>query len=70
MPIFEFKCCTCGKEFERLVFASEQGAVECPACGSTETTKEFSVFSCSGIERSLAGSCGSASSGGSSGGFS
>lgn len=69
MPIFEFKCNKCGREFERLVFTSENDEVECPACGSNETTKEFSVFSCSGIERSLAGSCGS-SSGGSSGGFS
>ncbi len=70
MPIFEFKCKKCENEFEKLVFASEENDVVCPACGSTETTKEFSVFSCSGIERSLAGSCGSASSGGSSGGFS
>jgi putative FmdB family regulatory protein len=68
MPIFEFKCDKCGKEFERLVYSSEDEKVECPGCGSTETTKEFSVFSCSNIEKSLGASCGSSSSGG--GGFS
>ncbi|MBM3301020.1 MAG: zinc ribbon domain-containing protein [Deltaproteobacteria bacterium] len=64
MPIYEFSCLKCGKEFERLVFASDAGAVKCPSCGSEETRKEFSVFACSGIEKSLSGSCGSASSGG------
>ena len=64
MPIFEFKCEECGKEFERLVFSSDSEKPGCPACGSTNTTKEFSVFSCSNIERGLASSCGSSSSGG------
>ncbi|MDQ7783796.1 MAG: zinc ribbon domain-containing protein [Desulfomonilaceae bacterium] len=64
MPIFEYVCSSCGKEFERLVFTSESDRVECPSCGSNETRKEFSVFSCSGIERSIAGSCGSTSTGG------
>jgi len=59
MPIYEFSCCQCGKDFEKLVFGSDEGKVTCPACGSEDTLKRYSIFSCSPIERSLAGSCGS-----------
>ncbi len=63
MPIYEFSCCTCGKDFEKLVFGSEEYSATCPECGSDDTRKRFSVFSCSPIERSLANSCGSGSPG-------
>ncbi|MEW6114501.1 MAG: zinc ribbon domain-containing protein [Thermodesulfobacteriota bacterium] len=62
MPIFEFECCRCGKEFERLVFASEEGSVACPECGSKETKKVVSVFSCSGVGKDIGGSCASSGS--------
>jgi putative FmdB family regulatory protein len=64
MPIFEFKCEKCDTEFERLVFASDTDAVTCPSCGSDENRKKFSVFACGGMDKALAGSCGSAPSGG------
>ncbi len=32
MPIFEYKCSQCDKEFEKLVFGNED--VVCPKCGS------------------------------------
>ncbi|MEW6532864.1 MAG: zinc ribbon domain-containing protein [Thermodesulfobacteriota bacterium] len=62
MPIFEFECSRCGKEFERLVFASEEGSVACPACGSEDTKKVVSVFSCSGVGKDVGGSCASGGS--------
>ncbi len=44
MPIYEFKCGQCGKEFESLVFSSNEDPVTCPVCSSTETRKILSVF--------------------------
>lgn len=63
MPIYEFACEQCGKVFERLVFGSGTEAVTCPACGSDQTRKQFSVFSCAGTDKALASSCGSGTPG-------
>jgi putative FmdB family regulatory protein len=42
MPIYEYACHDCGKEFEALV---RTGTVPtCPACGSVELEKQLSVF--------------------------
>lgn len=41
MPIFEYRCEKCGKEFEEVVFKDNE-AVACPACGSTQTGKLMS----------------------------
>ena len=43
MPIFEYACRTCGKEFEKLVRQSDP-APACPACQSGELTKKMSTF--------------------------
>lgn len=56
MPIFEYKCCNCGEDFEKLVFGSS--TVECPKCNSKDVKKKFSVFSATGTERPLAGTSG------------
>jgi putative FmdB family regulatory protein len=61
MPIYEFKCGKCGKEFETLVLRPGDEATSCPACGSKETKKILSAFSRTGLEKSLAASCGSSS---------
>ncbi len=42
MPIFEFSCDQCGKQFERLVFKSDE-PVSCPACGQDKVTKLMSA---------------------------
>lgn len=55
MPIFEFRCRECGKEFERLVFSSDEGNVACPQCGSGCTEKVMSVFACAASPRMSAG---------------
>lgn len=61
MPMFEYACHVCGREFETLV---RTGTVpECPACHSTELEKKLSVFATAApaAEAALAmpGACGS-----------
>jgi putative FmdB family regulatory protein len=41
MPIFEYACKSCGKEFEALVLPTT-AAPACPACKSTELEKLIS----------------------------
>jgi putative FmdB family regulatory protein len=58
MPIYEYHCLKCGKDFEALVFKNEE--VSCPACGSKELQKKFSVFATQGLEKNVGSqSCGS-----------
>jgi len=57
MPIFEFRCHKCGKEFERLVFASDKGSVPCPQCGSESTERVLSVFASNATGKMASGSC-------------
>ena len=42
MPLFEYACKSCDREFETLVRASK--APECPSCGSTDLERRLSVF--------------------------
>lgn len=46
MPIYEYACQDCGREFEALVRAGTVPA--CPACASTALEKKLSVFATSG----------------------
>ncbi|WP_461208864.1 FmdB family zinc ribbon protein [Desulfocurvus sp. DL9XJH121] len=62
MPIYEFKCGSCGKEFEEIVFDSELH-VKCPSCGSEKTDRLMSCCS-----HKSAGAGGSVSQASSSGG--
>jgi putative FmdB family regulatory protein len=43
MPIFEYKCESCGCEFEKLVKNSEQ-QVQCEKCLSENVNKKLSSF--------------------------
>ena len=43
MPIFEYRCETCDREFEKLVRPSE--VVDCPECGGLHLEKLFSTVS-------------------------
>ena len=42
MPIYEYACSKCGREFEALVRAGS--ALDCPSCHSTQLEKKLSVF--------------------------
>jgi putative FmdB family regulatory protein len=45
MPLYEFICSDCEKDFEALVpSANWRGAAACPHCGSKKLTKKLSVF--------------------------
>jgi len=43
MPIYEYQCASCGKDFEILVRSSSP-APECPVCKGTELRKKLSAF--------------------------
>jgi len=45
MPIFEYKCNKCEKEFERVVFSGEESNIYCPACKSEDVFKKMSATS-------------------------
>ncbi|MBN2538054.1 zinc ribbon domain-containing protein [candidate division WOR-3 bacterium] len=65
MPIREFCCNGCGVVFEALVFsADDEAAEQCPACGSTDHSRLYSVFGVAGTDKKLlsSGSCGSCAS--------
>jgi putative FmdB family regulatory protein len=60
MPVYEFACKKCGKDFEELVFSQDE-QVECPTCGGTDVSKKVSTFAFKSSGRFVAasgGSCG------------
>jgi len=63
MPIFEFKCNSCNKVFEEIVFSSntDSANIVCPECGAKNADKLMSAFSSStgASVGSGAASCGS-----------
>ena len=49
MPIYEYQCAACGKEFEALV-RNSAAAPTCPACNGSELRKKLSaIASISGV---------------------
>ena len=63
MPIYEYRCDTCGNEYEELTRrGTRDEEVECPECGTHESDRVLSAFAVSG------GSSGGGVSAGSSGG--
>ena len=65
MPIYEYSCDKCGKEFEELVYGSDEAA--CPDCGSDKTTR---LVSCACVRTGSSGDYGSYASSGGGGGCS
>jgi putative FmdB family regulatory protein len=45
MPLYEYACRSCGREFEYLTRADQTPS--CPSCSSTELEKQLSVFAVS-----------------------
>ena len=43
MPIFEYTCKKCGKEFERVVFSGDEKDITCPECKSKDVKKNMSA---------------------------
>ena len=66
MPLYEFRCSSCGHVFEELIFRqSEVAELECPECGAQQVDKLMSSFSAGSASRSSGSS--SASAGGACG---
>jgi putative FmdB family regulatory protein len=42
MPVYQYVCRSCGRDFDRLVMGQTQAA--CPACGGDNLERRFSVF--------------------------
>lgn len=68
MPLYEYRCKSCGEEFEKMVRFTATQTPFCPACRSQETEKKLSLVATRSLGGSFslgtsAGSCGSGSSG-------
>jgi putative FmdB family regulatory protein len=48
MPLYEYRCNTCGSSFEKMMRWSESGRVPvCPNCQSDDTSKKITTFASS-----------------------
>jgi putative FmdB family regulatory protein len=47
MPVYEYLCLECRREFERYVRTWSEG-VACPACASDRVEKQLSTFAMAG----------------------
>ena len=48
MPIYEYRCRTCGESFEKLVRMSTAiESIECPSCGERQAERLLSTFASS-----------------------
>lgn len=65
MPIYEYQCKKCRREFEELVFGSEEN-VACPGCRSKGVKRLMSAaaFKCNGsfVSTASSGGCSGCSS--------
>jgi putative FmdB family regulatory protein len=69
MPIFEYVCSGCGKQFEAIVYGSHKP--ECPSCHGSELEQQLSKFAVGGASTSTksapcgapAGACGAGAGG-------
>lgn len=51
MPLFDFKCRACGRQFETLVRPRDAEPPTCPACRGTDLEKLLSVPAVTSPER-------------------
>jgi len=65
MPIYEYICMSCQKEFEKIICGREED-IECPACKGKEVKKLMSAaaFKCNGnfVSTASSGGCSGCSS--------
>lgn len=64
MPIYEFKCSSCGHQFEELILGRlDMSEVSCPKCSKKNVERLLSVFSgCAASDNKSAGAGCSSSS--------
>ena len=52
MPIYEFKCASCGQRFDKLCSMGENGEkLACPKCGATGPGRVMSGFASRGSDK-------------------
>ncbi|MBI5868543.1 MAG: zinc ribbon domain-containing protein [candidate division Zixibacteria bacterium] len=45
MPIFSYRCESCGKMFDELIFsAAAEKSLSCPSCGGTSLKRQLAPF--------------------------
>jgi putative FmdB family regulatory protein len=44
MPIFDFSCNECGKNFDVMISNSDKDKVRCPQCSSAKVVQKLSLF--------------------------
>jgi putative FmdB family regulatory protein len=49
MPLFEYRCLDCKREFEKIVPRHDSSA-DCPNCASVRVEKQLSVFAVAGTQ--------------------
>ena len=60
MPLYEYRCSSCGEEFEKMVRFSQVGKPqECPKCQSDNTERQLSRIASFGSTSSSGSSCAS-----------
>ena len=61
MPIYEFRCATCGERFEALLSPTERAKARCPSCGAVRIERQLSTFAVgkTSVAGSAPGPCGS-----------
>ncbi len=67
MPVYVYRCCQCGAEFEKLVLTAARAAeVACPVCQSVEVERRPALFGLGGAGDTMAAerSCAPAVGGG------
>jgi putative FmdB family regulatory protein len=58
MPVYEYKCNDCGKQFEFLMLReSDKDELKCSKCGGTDLERLLSVFGTGGGSSSDGASC-------------
>ncbi len=65
MPLYEYKCAKCDKNFEILQRSNEK--IVCPNCGGKSLEKQFSVFASNSSSESASSGSGMPPSSGSCG---
>ena len=58
MPMYEYRCESCGNRFEVLQRMGEgSDGLACPECGAGEPVKQFSTFASNGDGQATAAAC-------------
>jgi putative FmdB family regulatory protein len=62
VPLYEYRCPSCGHVYEELIFGDRNRKVPCPSCGSVESEKIMSVIGGISMSGTADTPCGSACS--------